>query len=373
MSLEAFATSRELTMGVELELQIVNTHDYDLAPHAVDLLRVLKGRQHPGDIKPEITRSMIELSTGVCDSHGQALAELRELRDTLVDAASRLEIGLCGGGTHPFQQWSRQRIYETPRFHQLSALYGYLSKQFTIFGQHVHIGCPGPDEALVLLHGLSRYIPHLIALAASSPYVQGEDTGFHSARLNSVFAFPLSGRAPFVQTWPEFGVFFDKMTRTGVVSGMKDFYWDIRPKPEFGTIEVRVLDTPLTIDKAAALAGLIQCLARWLRIERPFTLAEDDYLPYTFNRFQACRFGLDGTYVDPGTGEHRTLRDDLRTTLGRLESHAMALKAEDALALVQREIDGDGNDATWLRHLYDREHMLSEVVHQQTRRWAGRG
>ena len=372
MTLEAFATSRELTLGVELELQIVNTHDFDLAPQANDLLRLMKRHQIPGDVKPEITQSMIELSTGVCENFEQVVSQLRAIRGALVDSADRLDVALCGGGTHPFQHWSERRIYDTPRFHELSKLYGYLSKQFTIFGQHVHVGCPGPDQALVLLHGMSRFIPHLIALAGASPFVQGQDTGFHSARLNSVFAFPLSGRAPFVQRWEDFETYFDKMTRTGVVSSMKDFYWDIRPKPEFGTIEVRVLDTPLTIERAAALAGLIQCIARWLRIEKPFELHEDDYLPYTFNRFQACRFGLDGIYADPGTGEHRLLRDDLRQLLDRLELHATELRAEQALRMVREEVESGVNDAVWLRRLHQRERQLPEVVRQQTLRWAGR-
>jgi carboxylate-amine ligase len=371
MSLGEFASSRSLTLGVELELQIVNTHDYDLAPQAADMMRLIKGRKFPGDVKPEITRSMIEMATGVCDNFAQVISQLRETRGVLVDCADQLEVALCGGGTHPFQKWSQQRIFETPRFHQISELYGYLSKQFTIFGQHVHVGCTGPDQALVLLHGLSRYIPHLIALAASSPFVQGQDTGFQSARLNSVFAFPLSGRAPFVQRWEDFEVFYGKMAHTGVVASMKDFYWDIRPKPEFGTIEVRVIDTPLTVDKAAALAGYIQCLARWLRVERPFDLNEDDYLPYNFNRFQACRFGLDGTYVDPSTGEHRTLRDDIRATFEKIEVHAMELQAEEAILLLSQEMDAAGNDATWLRQLHEREGMLAEVVRQQARRWRG--
>ena len=371
MSLEPFASSRALTLGVELELQIVNTHDYDLAPQAADLLRGMARRQVPGDVKPEITRSMIEVSTGVCDNFAQVLSQLRAIRGALVECAEELDLGLSGGGTHPFQHWSRQRIFETPRFHQISELYGYLSKQFTIFGQHVHVGCPGPDEALVLLHGMSRFVPHLIALAAASPFVQGVDTGFHSARLNSVFAFPLSGRAPFVQTWQDFEAFFAKMARTGVVSGMKDFYWDIRPKPEFGTIEVRVLDTPLTVEKAAALAGYIQCLARWLQQERPFVLNEDDYLPYTFNRFQACRFGPEATYVAPSTGEHRRLRDDIVASFDRLKLHARALGAEEALLLLRQQLDQHGNDATWLRRLHARERMLPEVVRQQVRCWAG--
>ena len=371
MSLEAFAGSRPLTLGVELELQIVDTVEYDLAPQAADLMRLMDGVKLPGDVKPEITRSMIELSTGICRDHAEVIAQLREIRDALVDAARRLEVGLCGGGTHPFQQWSRQRIYENTRFKQVSDLYGYLSKQFTVFGQHVHVGCASADEALVLLHGMSRYVPHLIALAASSPFVQGVDTGYHSARLNSVFAFPLSGRAPFVLQWTDFEAFFAKMARTGVVQSMKDFYWDIRPKPEFGTIEVRVLDTPLTIEKAAALAAMIQCLARRLPVERPFELREDDYLPYPFNRFQACRFGLDADYVDPATGEHRLLRDEVRATLRQLEPHADELRAGAALGLLRAEVDGLGNDASWLRSLHEKERLLPEVVRQQARRWRG--
>jgi len=250
-------------------------------------------------------------------------------------------------------------------------LYGYLSKQLTIFGQQVHIGCPNADEALVLLHGMSRFIPHLIALAASSPFVQNTDTGFNSARLNSVFAFPLSRRAPFALTWQDFQAHFAKMTRTGVVASMKDFYWDIRPKPEFWTIEVRVLDTPLTVEKAEALAGYIQCLARWLREESTFVLAEDDFLPYTFNRFQSCRFGLDGTYVDPGTGEHRTLRDEIVRTFKLLAPHAAMLEAEPAIALLREELAHVGNDAGWIRAQHAREHLLPEVVRQQNLRWSG--
>ena len=371
MSLEKFADSKPLTLGVELELQIVNLHDYDLAPGAQDLLRLMSKHRIPGNVTPEITESMIELCTGVCGGHAEVLEQLTVTRDALADCARRLNLGLCGGGTHPFQDWSQRRIFDRPRFQELSALYGYLSKQFTVFGQHVHIGCPGPDQALQLLHGLSRFIPHLIALSASSPFVQGTDTGFDSARLNSVFAFPLSGRAPFATRWEDFVIYFDKMARTGVVKSMKDFYWDIRPKPEYGTIEVRVLDTPLSIEKAAALAGYIQCLARWLRIERPFEPAEDDYLPYTFNRFQACRFGLDGNFVDPASGEHRRLRDDIAATLDTLELHAMELKAEDALQFIRAELAGSGNDAMWLRGVQQREHLLPEVVRQQCLRWEG--
>ena len=373
MSLEAFAPSRALSIGVELELQLVSTHDYDLAPVAEDLLRALSRSDLQGEVKPEMTCSMIEISTQICDDHAMVCTQLESLRDALAGAARKLNIGICGGGTHAFQDWGERRIFDGPRFHYLSDLYGYLAKQFTVFGQHVHIGCPGPDIALYLLHGLSRYIPHLIALSASSPFVQGKDTGFESARLNSVFAFPLSGRAPFVETWNDFERYFGKMTDTGVVSSMKDFYWDIRPKPEYGTIEIRVMDTPLTVRRAAAIAAYIQTLARYLMIERPFRLAEDDYLVYTFNRFQACRFGPAGVYVHPETHAHTSIADEIATSFARIEQHAIELRTDSALAQLLADIRRDRNDARWLREQHANGAPFAEVVMAQCARWTQGG
>ncbi|SAK40010.1 carboxylate-amine ligase [Caballeronia fortuita] len=368
MALEPFINSEPFTFGVELEIQVVNTHDYDLTRAASDLMRLIKDEKIPGNITPEITESMIELSTGICTTHEQAVTDLRKIRDVLVAAADQLNVGLAGGGTHAFQQWSDRQIYDAPRFQYISELYGYLAKQFTVFGQHVHIGCPDPNSALFLLHSMSRYIPHFIALSASSPYIQGVDTGFHSARLNSVFAFPLSGRAPFVLTWDGFEEYFSKMVNTGVVNSMKDFYWDIRPKPGFGTIEVRVMDTPLSVDRAAAIASYIQTLSRYLLLDKPLTPREDDYLVYTFNRFEACRFGLEGTCIHPQTGERRTIGEDILATLDVLAPHAEALGSQAALAEVA-DIARGVNDATSLRGVFDKEKSLHEAVRQQCLQW----
>jgi glutamate---cysteine ligase / carboxylate-amine ligase len=371
MTLEAFKKSAALSLGVELELQLVNTHDYDLAPYADDMLRLMRKHKLPGSVVPEITSSMIEVSTGVCQSSAEVLGQLSQIRDALVQCADKLNIAVVGGGTHPFQQWHERRIYDKPRFRQVSELYGYLSKQFTIFGQHVHLGCPDADSALLMLHRMSRYIPHFIALSASSPYVQGHDTAFDSARLNSVFAFPLSGRAPFALTWDEFTVYFNKMSRTGVVNSMKDFYWDIRPKPEFGTIEIRVFDTPLTIERAAALAAYVQALGAWFLQEQPFMPAEDDYLVYTYNRFQACRFGLDAVYVDPATGEHLPLREHILQTMDRIDLHGVSLGAQSGIDLLRRSADGSHNEARWLRERQAQEHLLAEVTRQAGERFRG--
>jgi carboxylate-amine ligase len=372
-TLERFGHSAALSLGVELELQLVNTHDYDLAPYSDEMLRLMARIPLPGSVVPEMTSSMIEISTGICHSASEVLGQLSQMRDALVRCADKLNIACAGGGTHPFQQWHEQRIYDRPRFRQLSELYGYLTKQFTIFGQHVHVGCPDADSALLMLHRMSRYIPHFIALSASSPFVQGQDTQFDSARLNSVFAFPMSGRAPFTLSWDEFGHWFAKTTRTGVVKSMKDFYWDIRPKPEYGTIEIRVFDTPLTIEKAAALAGFVQSLAAWFLAEQPFAPQEDDYMVYTYNRFQACRFGLEAVYVEPESGQHLPLREHILQTLDKVAPHARTLGADAAVDTLRESAQNSVNDARWLRETQTRERLLAEMVRQGAERFRRRG
>jgi carboxylate-amine ligase len=367
----AFKESAALSVGVELELQLLNTRDCDLTRGASDLLALLAREKHPGDIKPEMTESMIEVSTSVHMRYDSLLEELRGIRSALGQAASRLNIVISGGGAHPFQRWSERQIYDGPRFKHLSDLYGYLAKQFTIFGQHIHVGCPHGDDAMFLLHGMSRYISHFIALAASSPYYQGVDTAFDSSRLNSLSAFPLSGTAPFILKWNEFTEYFERMRGSGIVDSMKDFYWDIRPKPEFGTIEIRVCDTPLTVERAAALALYAQVLCRYLLVERPVRPGEDMYRVYTYNRFQACRFGLEGNFVDPVDQSHRSLRDDISATLEALAPHARELEATEPLQALQAVVSKSGNDARWMREQYESSQSLQELMWRAGQRWNG--
>ena len=368
MPLEPFGKSNPLSLGVELELQLVNTVDFDLTSGANDLLELLSRKPFPGTVTPEMTQSMIEIASSIQTRHTPLLAELRGMRDTLVKACDRLNIDICGGGTHPFQRWSEQRVFAKPRFEQISQLYGYLAKQFTVFGQHVHVGCGSGDDAMFLLHSLNRYVPHFIALSASSPFFQGVDTMFDSARLNSVFAFPLSGRAPFTLSWNEFAnSYFTKMEATGVVKSMKDFYWDIRPKPEYGTIELRVCDTPLTVERAAALACYLQALCSRLLERNDPPPTEDDYLVYTFNRVQACRFGLDGTMVDPQTRESRTIREDILATLRKVASHFVALESLPALEEIERCAARDANHATHLRKVYAETRNPQSMVQESAR------
>ncbi len=362
MRLEEFRTSPSLTMGVELEFQLVNLSDFDLVSASPDLLELLRRNPFPGTLTPEITESMIEIATDIHYEYRSLLAQLQNIRDTLIEAGDQLNLGICGGGTHPFQMWPDRRIFNKRRFKQVSELYGYLTKQFTIFGQHVHIGCTNGNEALYLLHALNRYVPHFIALSGSSPFVQGKDTLFNSARLNSVFAFPLSGRAPFILDWNVFAHdYFAKMESTGIVTSMKDFYWDIRPKPEFGTIELRVCDTPLTVERAAALACYLQALCGYLLERKEEAPEEDDYLVYSYNRFQACRFGADGTLVHPKTYEQISLREDILNTIDLITPHFEQLNSGSALAHIKQIVE-KGSDATFLRYKHAEQVSMESIV-----------
>jgi glutamate---cysteine ligase / carboxylate-amine ligase len=366
-----FKASAPLTIGVELELQLVNTRDYNLTRGATDLLSAIEKKEFPGEIKPEITESMIEISTGVCAEHAQVLGELNALRDLLVDSAAKLNIRVAGGGTHPFQQWSERRIYASPRYMHISELYGYLAKQFTIFGQHVHVGMPDADEALRMTLLMSRYVPHFIALSASSPFTHGADTAFDSSRLNVVNAFPLSGSMPFIQRWSDFEDYFAMMSGYGIVKSMKDFYWDIRPKPEYGTVELRICDTPLTVEHAADLAAYAQALAAYLLERRDIRPEQRLELVYNYNRFQACRFGFDAGVIDPATQAQKTLAEELAATLEMVLPYARAKGAEAAIGRLMEATAARSNHARLLRDIFDKKGSLADVVREAGTMWAG--
>ncbi len=364
-----FHASDPLTLGVELELMVLNTRDYNLARGARDLLARLDKVKLPGEVKPEITESMIEINSAVNRRHDTLLAELRQVRDAIVAESQRLNLAIAGGGAHPFHQWKDRRIFPTERFLRVSSLYGYLAKQFTVFGQHVHIGVANGDDAVYLTHELAAYMPHFIALSASSPFAQGVDTSFETSRLHAISAFPLSGQMPPVRTWEEFGRYFDEMAGYGIVESMKDFYWDIRPKPEYGTIEIRICDTPLTVEGAAQLAAYAQTLAAHLLEHRASEPLEPRYRVYGYNRFQACRFGFDAELVEPHSHGHVRLREHLLATLDRLAPEAAALGNAAVLEEVRGLAQAGRNDSGWLRERYAQTRSMPDVVRLQSARW----
>ncbi|HVC12777.1 MAG TPA: YbdK family carboxylate-amine ligase [Burkholderiales bacterium] len=370
MSELQFTPSPELSIGVELELQIMRAHDLDLGRDAEDLLARLAKRKLPGAVKPEITESMIELNSSVHTRYGALRDELAVVRDAVVKEAGVLNLRISGGGAHPFHNWADRRVFPTARFRTVLERYGYLAKQFTVFGQHVHVGCPSGDDAVYLAHMLTRYVPHFIALSAASPFYQGEDTSFQSSRLNAVNAFPLAGHMPFVRDWAQFLEYFEKMRGFGIVASMKDFYWDVRPKPEYGTVEIRVCDTPLTVARAALLAAYAQALAAYCLGERPRIPSGAIYMVNGFNRFEACRFGLRGELVDPFEDRKKRIGEDILDTIAGVMPHAERLGSAAALGRLATDVRRDYSDADWLRARYAASGSLRDVVRESSDLWA---
>ncbi|MBC7501288.1 MAG: glutamate--cysteine ligase [Herminiimonas sp.] len=374
MSSLPFTPSTPYTMGIELELQLVNRRNYNLATDALDLLAWIEPRDLQKQIKLEITQGMIELNSDIHTRVDDLVEELKGLRAALVRGAQHLNIDVAGGGAHPFQKWSDQKITPSERFNDLHKKYGYLAKTFTVFGQHIHIGVENGDDALYLTHGFSRFVPHFIALSAASPFYQGVDTAFDSSRSNVVRAFPLAGTMPLVTTWVEFEAYYDELMQIGIIGSMKDFYWDIRPKPEYGTVEIRVCDTPLTLEHAALLGCYAQLLARWLLTERPFVVDDNFYLLYQYNRFEASRYGLDGEMA---------LHESERTTAAAKQSifihiidrvHMLSKytqnEAEDlALKRLRHMAHERLNDAGWLRQTFRQRGSLSDLMRLSSEVW----
>lgn len=369
MELLPFKQSDDFSLGIELEYQIIHPKTYNLCAQAKELIRSVRETKFDLVVKPEITQSMLEINSSVHTTPGTILHELNEIREFLVTQAKRLNVLFCGGGTHPFQKWVTKKIFPSHRFRKIYRKYQYLSKRATVFGLHVHIGCSSPEHALYLTHVLARFVPQFVAMSASSPFYQGIDTGYDSSRLTIFNTSPFYGTIPYLTDWQQFSNYYFKMKGFGIIENMKDFYWDIRPKPEFGTIEIRVCDTPLTFKKAVLIAAYIQTLACYLLREKPLVISQDVYMLHSYNRFQGARYGLEGQLINPYTLKKIRILDDIMDTIKIIKSSAKYLGNTHFLNELKNEIINHQNDAKLLRQIFDETGNLKELVNEQCRLW----
>lgn len=369
MQSQEFLQSKECTIGVELELQILDAKSYNLINSAPTILDNLKNINYHGLIKPELTSSMIEFNTSIHENILSLQNELLEAKKVFQHQAKELDLVFCGGGTHPNHRWKKAKVDQSAHYKQVSAHYGYLIKFFMIFGQHIHIGCANGDDAIYLTHMMGRYIPHFLALSASSPFFYGVDTGFDSVRANLYSIFPTSGYIPYVKNWNEFSELITKMQGYKEIETIRDIYWDIRPRGQFGTIELRMIDMPLTVEKAVMLAVYAQALARYILTERAHQVTEELYFLYTYNRFQATRFGFNGICVDPYTKKSQNLGDDILATVKLIYPYAKDKISQQYLDKIVKNTLAKQNDAKWLRETYQKVGSFNEVVHEQTKLW----
>lgn len=369
MKLLPFNNSEAYSIGVELELQIINPQNGNLVERAKDLIRSIRDSNYTQHIKPEITQSTIELNSS-CHSHPQTLFnELIKIRNYLKKKAKELNILFAGGGTHSFQLWRYRKIFPTLRFKNIWRDRGYLAKEHTVFGQHIHIGCTDSQDAIYLTQMLARYIPQFIALSASSPFYQGIDTSFDSARLNIYNNLYTHGFMPQMHNWYDFSKYFRKLKRIHIIKSMKDIYWDVRPKGEFGTVEIRICDTPLTLEGAVLLAAYAQTLAHYLLTEHPRNPISYDPIIYNYNRFQATRHAFDATFIHPYKIEPRIIGDDILNTIQKLKSHAHELDTSFYISKIKKNILNKRNDAKRLRERFEKLKDFHQLSLEQARIW----
>ncbi|KTC64998.1 carboxylate-amine ligase (plasmid) [Legionella adelaidensis] len=365
----SFKRSLPASIGIELEFQLIDKQSCKLASGSKHLIRKIGENGYQDRITPEITQSMIELNSSIHQHPASLYKELLELQNYLLQLAADTDIAFCGGGTHPFQEWTLQKIFPTRRYKRLAHKFRYLTRRATVFGLHVHIGCETPANAIYLTHILARYVPQLIALSASSPFYQGIDSGFYSSRSTVFGAFPTSGVIPLLTNWEDFSRYFYRMKKWGVIESMKDIYWDIRPKPEFGTVEVRVCDTPLTLERAVNIAAFVQALAVYLWAERPIPISQEVYFLYNYNRFQASRYGFSGHFLNAYSNQETEISEDILNTITALEKYAVQLNTTPFLQKLYEEVAHNVSDVHLLREIYKKHHSFAKVVEEQCSYW----
>ncbi|HEV8323235.1 MAG TPA: glutamate--cysteine ligase [Myxococcota bacterium] len=334
-----FKGSPRPTMGVEVELQLVDAQTRDLCARAPDLLAALEDPVH---FKPEVIASCVEVVTGVCDTAADVRRDLAPRLARLRAAAAARGVRLAATGTHPFARPAEQRITDSDRYRRLLDSMQWPARSIVIFGLHVHVGVPTGARAVALVDALAAYIPHLLALTASSPFWCAEDTGLASVRAKIFEALPTAGLPPRLGDWNEFMRFLDALRRAHSIESIREVWWDVRPHPGFGTVEVRCCDAVNGLDGVVAVAALVQALVVWLgeRLGDGGGAAEAAVpVPEWMvkeNKWRAARHGMDARLLTDTSGTVRPVRAEIEALLGALEPVAARLGGGAELAGVAR-------------------------------------
>ncbi len=331
-----FHSSQRSSLGVEMELQIVDRETRELCSAATKVLAEMgaghSGGQHP-KAKHELLESTVEVITGVCQTAAEARSDLEE---TLAELRARTDesgLELLCSGTHPFSSWSAQQISPDARYHDLVEQVQWPARRLQIFGIHVHVGVRSAAKAIAISNALGVYIPHLLGLSASSPYWHGHDTGLASARSKVFEGLPTAGLPYQFESWEEFQRFMKALIFADAIKTIREVWWDIRPHPTFGTVELRICDGIPTLAEVATVAALSQCLVEWMdqRHERGERLEVQPDWIVRQNKWRAARYGVEAEIIVDGEGHVIPLREALRRLTDELRPVARQLRCEDEL------------------------------------------
>jgi glutamate---cysteine ligase / carboxylate-amine ligase len=301
-----FCSSRRTSLGVEWELELVDIETRELASAADDILAAISPNgdgEHP-KAKHELLQSCVEVITGICQTVAEARADLEQTVAEVSKAAAERNLGVMCSGTHPITDWTTQRITEDVRYQTLVERNQWMARQLQIFGVHVHCGIRAPDKAIPIVNALLAYLPHFLAMSASSPYWIGSDTGLASYRSKVFEALPTAGLPYQLSGWDAFEKYMEALISSHAIQSIREVWWDIRPHPGFGTVELRICDGLPTLDEITCVAALAQCLVERFdrQLDHGYTLPEPRPWLVRENKWRAARYGLDAEIVVDNTG-----------------------------------------------------------------------
>jgi carboxylate-amine ligase len=350
------------TLGIEEELMILDEGTLGLSN---SIEAILDGYDGDGDVKPELMESVLEIAVGPCRDTREAGAALRALRRSVAEVAGAHGLRIGSAGTHPFARWEDQRISARERYRELVEALRFVARQEIIFGLHVHVGIDDPEKAIHIVNGLRVHVPILLALSANSPFWRSQSTGLASTRMPVFRAFPRVGIPPYYADWDDYAKRIEFMVDANVIEDYTWLWYDVRPHPNLGTVEIRAMDAQTRVEHTLGLAALIQAMVKELAEHYDAGRKFADY-PYEMldeNKWLAARHGLDGELVDLPERRRVPTRDLARRLYERLGEHAQDLGSgaefEGVLDLLER-----GNGAQRQRVVYEANSDFAEVMRE---------
>jgi carboxylate-amine ligase len=353
------------TLGIEEELMIVDDKTLDLSNSIERLLADLRSVDTDGEVKPELMEGVCEIATTPVRNTVEAGEQLRALRRTVNQVAQQHGLAIGSAGTHPFALWEDQRIVARPRYRDLISGLQFVARQEIIFGIHVHVGVDDPDKAIHVTNGMRVHAPLLLALSANSPFWRGDSTGLDSTRTPVFRAFPRVGIPPRYEDFEDWARRIEFMMQSKVIGDYTYLWYDVRPHPNFGTVEVRVMDSQTRVEHTLALAALVQAMVKELceHFESGEELARYPYEMLDENKWLAARHGLGAYLVDLPDKERVPVPELARRLIKRLRPHAEELGSEDDFDCLEEILDR-GNGASRQIVVYEANHDLREVVRE---------
>jgi glutamate---cysteine ligase / carboxylate-amine ligase len=359
-----FKTSKPYSLGVEIELQIVDKHNFNLVPKAPEILALVPAGLEER-IKPEFIRSMIEVNTEVCSNMDQVKENLRQLIRQAEGLADEKGCFLFATSLHPFARYSEQVPSADPRYIRIMDDLQLVGRRFITQGLHVHVGMTNHQDAIRVCDSIRLFLPILLALTCSSPYYEGIDTGLHSYRAKLFEALPLAGMPDQLESWDKYLEMVTLLTNTGIITSVRDLWWDIRPHPDFGTIEIRICDLPPTFREIIAIVALIQGLV--VEVTESDKHLNPNIQVLKSNKWQAARYGLEGTFVYPLLQKKISMQEAAGEIFAKVSRAMNTLGTSKYLSELEQIIQR-GTSADLQRRIYTETHdfttMIKDIHHQ---------